>query len=107
MGSHARAAPAASVTVLLAVEGLVVEHATGLFQRGRTRAVDGVDLRVAASEIVAIVGASGCGKTSLLRAACGLLPRRSGTVSLLGVDPAIGRRPHARAQLLVQDAAAA
>ncbi|MBM4392974.1 MAG: ATP-binding cassette domain-containing protein, partial [Deltaproteobacteria bacterium] len=80
------------------MEGLVVEHATGFFRRSRARAVDGVDLRVDAGEIVAIVGASGCGKTSLLRAACGLLPRRSGSVSLLGVDPAIARRPHARAQ---------
>ncbi len=95
------------MTSLLSLDGLVVEHQTGLFMQSRTRAVDGVDLQVGAGEIVAIVGASGCGKTTLLRAACGFLPRRSGHVALLGVDPALHRRPPARAQLLVQDAAAA
>ncbi len=95
------------MTPLLALDGLVVEHRAGFFQEARTRAVDGVDLRVFAGEIVAIVGASGCGKTTLLRAACGFLPRLCGRVSLLGVDPEEARRPPPRAQLLVQDAAAA
>jgi len=36
------------------------------FDAGRTRALDGADLEVNEGEFVAIVGASGCGKSSLL-----------------------------------------
>ena len=45
---------------LLQVEGLVTEFQT---QGGLIRAVDGVDLRVARGETVALVGESGCGKS--------------------------------------------
>jgi len=70
-------------------------------------AVDGVDLTVRGGEIVGLVGESGCGKTSLVRAACGLLPRESGSVRVLGIDPAAARRPPPGVQLVVQDANAA
>jgi len=49
----------------LSVRGLAVAY-------GDLRAVDGVDLDVAAGEIVALLGASGSGKSSLLRAVAGL-----------------------------------
>lgn len=39
-------------------------------------AVDGVDLDVARGQTVALLGASGCGKSSLLRAVAGLEDRR-------------------------------
>jgi ABC-type nitrate/sulfonate/bicarbonate transport system ATPase subunit len=47
---------------------------------GGVRALDGVDLDVAAHEIVAVVGPSGCGKTTLLELVCGLQAPDSGTV---------------------------
>ena len=54
-------------------------------------ALDGVDLDVAAGEILLLEGPSGEGKSTLLRALCGLVPhfhggRFSGTVTVAGHD---------------------
>ncbi len=49
-------------------------------------AVDGVDLAVAPGEIVALLGASGSGKSSLLRGIAGLEPLAAGRVCWDGVD---------------------
>ena len=49
-------------------------------------AVDGVDLEVADGEIVCILGPSGSGKSSLLRAVAGLEPDASGQVTWDGED---------------------
>ena len=60
---------------------------TGLFVRGLAvtygdlRAVDGVDLEVAAGEVVVLLGASGSGKSSLLRAVAGLEDVAAGEVA--------------------------
>ncbi|MFD7337737.1 oligopeptide/dipeptide ABC transporter ATP-binding protein [Streptomyces violascens] len=48
------------------------------------RAVDGVELTVGAGEIVALVGESGCGKTTLARTLLGLLTPTAGTVAFDG-----------------------
>jgi zinc transport system ATP-binding protein len=44
----------------------------------------GVTLRVAAGEVVAVLGANGSGKSTLIKAALGLLPPRRGEVRLFG-----------------------
>jgi oligopeptide/dipeptide ABC transporter ATP-binding protein len=48
------------------------------------RAVAGVSLSVNPGEIVGLVGETGCGKSSLARAACGLTPPSAGTVHFEG-----------------------
>jgi NitT/TauT family transport system ATP-binding protein len=47
---------------------------------GDVRALEGVDLDVAAGETVAVVGPSGCGKTTLLELVCGLQAPDAGTI---------------------------
>jgi peptide/nickel transport system ATP-binding protein len=70
----------------------------GLFRRQRTlHAVNGVSLQVGRGEVVAIVGESGCGKTTLARMMLGLLRPSAGRVMLDGDDLAtLDRRTVAR-----------
>ena len=63
-----------STSTGLSVRGLAVTY-------GDLRAVDGVDLEVAAGEVVALLGASGSGKSSLLRAVAGLEDVAGGEVA--------------------------
>lgn len=67
---------------------LRVERLTKVFGAGRTqvRAVDGVDLRACAGEIVLVMGPSGSGKTTLLTMIGGLLRPTSGRVFIDGVE---------------------
>ncbi len=48
--------------------------------------LDRLDLDVRAGEILGFVGASGAGKSVLLRTIIGLIPKRAGTIEVLGVD---------------------
>ena len=53
---------------------------------GATIVVDGVDLSVAPGEFVAILGSSGCGKTTLLRTIAGFQKASAGRVRSFGRD---------------------
>ncbi|WP_341361404.1 ABC transporter ATP-binding protein [Georgenia sp. M64] len=59
------------------LRGVVVRY-------GATTAVDAVDLDVAAREVVALLGPSGSGKSSLLRAVAGLEPVAAGGITWAG-----------------------
>jgi ABC-type nitrate/sulfonate/bicarbonate transport system ATPase subunit len=48
---------------------------------GAVRALDGVSLRAAEREVVAVAGPSGCGKSTLLELVCGLAQPDAGTVT--------------------------
>ncbi len=55
---------------------------------GRTAPVlNGLDLRIAPGQSVAVVGANGAGKTTLTKLVCGLYPPGGGSVRLDGADP--------------------
>jgi branched-chain amino acid transport system ATP-binding protein len=62
---------------LLAVDNLVVRY-------GHVAAVDGVSIDVAEGEIVALVGANGAGKTSLIRTIIGQLTPEAGEIKFMG-----------------------
>jgi ABC-2 type transport system ATP-binding protein len=54
---------------------------------GRTRALDGLDLRVAPGEVHGFLGPNGAGKSTTIRVLLGLLRADAGAVRLLGGDP--------------------
>jgi ABC-2 type transport system ATP-binding protein len=54
---------------------------------GTTRALDGLDLQVAAGEVHGFLGPNGSGKTVTIRILLGLLRHDAGAVTLLGGDP--------------------
>ena len=62
---------------------------------GRIEALHGIDLDVAAGEIVALVGSNGAGKTTLMHAISGVQPTSGGRVLFDGQD-ITGMKPHAR-----------
>ncbi|MFD0899870.1 dipeptide ABC transporter ATP-binding protein [Actinomadura sediminis] len=86
---------------VLAVEALVRRH-------GAVRAVDGVTFDVRRGETLALVGESGCGKTTVLMEIARLARPRSGRITVLGEDTGALRRARRRelrrdVQLVFQD----
>ena len=64
---------------LLQIEGLTLHY-------GPAQALFGIDLEVTEGETVAIVGANGAGKSSLLKAIAGIVPPSGGRILLDGQD---------------------
>jgi peptide/nickel transport system ATP-binding protein len=87
---------------LLSVEDV---HVTFTRQGIVARAVDGVSLDVAAGEVVALVGESGCGKTTLARTIMGLERPAAGIVNFDGhaIDRKRLRAYRRKVQLVFQD----
>jgi oligopeptide/dipeptide ABC transporter ATP-binding protein len=99
------------VTPLLEVRDLVKHYiAGGLFARGAppVRAVDGVSFDVGRGETLALVGESGCGKSSVGRTVLRLQEPTGGQASfegidVFGLDRVALRRLRRRMQIIFQD----
>jgi ABC-type oligopeptide transport system ATPase subunit len=92
-------------TSLLSVENLIVEYPVA---GGAFRAVDGVSFAVAKGATLAVVGESGCGKSTIAKAIVRLLAPTSGRIVVDGVDIARlserALRPfRSRIQMVFQD----
>jgi oligopeptide/dipeptide ABC transporter ATP-binding protein len=91
---------------LLSARGLGVTF-EGRHGRGDAKAVDGVDIDLGRGEILALVGESGCGKTTLARTLLGLEKPTTGTVSYDGQPLQYSMRAlreyRRRVQLILQD----
>jgi energy-coupling factor transport system ATP-binding protein len=83
----------------LATRGLApalsVERLSYAYPQAGQPALDGVGLEIPPGELVLLAGRSGCGKTTLLRAACGLVPHFhggeiEGRVAVAGIDAVAG-----------------
>jgi len=59
---------------------------------GRLQAVDGIDLAIDTGEVFALLGPNGAGKTTAVEIMEGHRERTSGSVRVLGFDPATGGR---------------
>ncbi len=70
-------APIADASEVLRVRDLVVSY-------GAVAALRGVSLHVGRGEVVALLGANGAGKSTMLRAISGLLAPKSGEIRFLG-----------------------
>ena len=101
-----------SAPALLRIDGLVKHFpvAGGLFgsATAKVRAVDGVSFEIQAGNTFAIVGESGCGKSTVARLLVRLIEPDTGRVELEGEDlctlsAASLRRRRARIQMVFQD----
>jgi urea transport system ATP-binding protein len=53
---------------------------------GQSQVLHGIDLKVEPGEIVAMVGRNGMGKSTLMKSLIGVMPAKSGEISIYGTD---------------------
>jgi ABC-2 type transport system ATP-binding protein len=81
-----------------------VLRAEGLTKRyGRRLALSDCTLSVPSGHVVGLVGPNGAGKTTLLQIAVGMLPPSSGSITVLGGQPASGATQLAKVGFVAQE----
>ena len=78
---------------IISVRGLRVAY-------GENEVLKGIDLAIAPGSFVALLGASGCGKTTLLRTLSGFTPASAGSITVGGRD-ILGEPPERRGMAMV------
>jgi phospholipid/cholesterol/gamma-HCH transport system ATP-binding protein len=76
---HAMEKDGSPCAAMVKIDGLTLCH------DGRTL-IEGINLSIAPGEIFAVIGASGCGKSTFLRHLMGLEPAGAGIITLNGYD---------------------
>ena len=70
---------------------IAFRYVTKVFRRANARgdllAVDRLSFEVARGEIVAVLGKTGCGKSTMFNLVAGLIEPSTGTVNVIGHDP--------------------
>jgi len=85
-----RPRPAPGTGAAIALSGVTVAYPT---QSHEARTVlSGIDLTIPRGEFTALVGRSGCGKTTLLNLIAGLTDPSAGSVTVLGTEPRAARK---------------
>ena len=85
-----RPRPAPGTGAAIALSGVTVAYPT---QSHEARTVlSGIDLTIPRGEFTALVGRSGCGKTTLLNLIAGLTEPSAGSVTVLGTEPRAARK---------------
>ena len=108
----AQTAHASTASLLLQVTGLKVHFPIrkGLFKRvtGHVKAVDGVSFKIAAGKTLALVGESGCGKTTIGKSILQLIQPTAGSVrfkeqELVALGRSQLRQIRSQFQIIFQD----
>ncbi|HTV71409.1 MAG TPA: ABC transporter ATP-binding protein [Rhizobiaceae bacterium] len=81
----------------------IVERIAGKAQRHDLWAVRDVSLTVEKHEVVALVGESGCGKSTVGRLACGILKPSAGTIEIRMSGPERRSRKELEVQMIFQN----
>jgi ABC-type oligopeptide transport system ATPase subunit len=88
---------------MLSVDDVAKTYRTGAFGGSALRAVDGVSFTVEAGKVVALIGESGSGKSTIGRMILGLTRITEGRITFHGRDVAASKEYYRRAQGVFQD----
>lgn len=72
---------------MTAHDSSIAELTSVTFRYGKVKALDGVDLALAAGKVTALLGPNGAGKSTLIHLLLGLLPVQRGSITIFGGSP--------------------